>query len=90
MPSQKILATYSDGIFRPVDPESLELSEGQNVMLEVEPIDRATYVLALAKQVYAGLSEEEIAAIEELIRRRPLFSSKVENWLTTSRGSSDL
>jgi hypothetical protein len=74
--NQQILATYANGTFRPVDPESLQLSEGQNVMLTVEPVDRATYILGLARQVYAGLSDEEIEAIEQAIRRRPLFSNE--------------
>ena len=69
MSNQNILATYTDGVFRPVDPESIELSEGQHVMIQVESIDRATYIIALAKQVYAGLSEEEITTIEKGMRR---------------------
>jgi predicted DNA-binding antitoxin AbrB/MazE fold protein len=76
MSNQKVLATYANGVFRPVDPDSLGLSEGQNVVLNVEPIDRATYILSLAGQVYEGLSEEEIEAIEQAIRRRPLFSNE--------------
>jgi len=76
MPNKKILATYTGGVFQPIDPDSLELSDGQNVTLEVTPIDRATYIRALAREVYAGLSEEEITAIEQEYRRRPLFSNE--------------
>lgn len=76
MSNQKILATYIDGVFRVVDPEAVELLEGQEVVITIKPLDRATYILELAKQVYAGLSEEEIAEIEKEFRRRPLFSSE--------------
>ena len=73
MSNQRILATFLDGVFRPVALGSLNLFEGQTVMLTVEPIDRAAYILSLAKQVYEGLSEEEIDEIERAMRRRPNF-----------------
>lgn len=71
MSNQPILATYTNGVFRLVDPKSIQLSEGQSVELGVKQIDHATYILELARQVYAGLTEEEILAIEEEMRRRP-------------------
>jgi predicted DNA-binding antitoxin AbrB/MazE fold protein len=77
MSNQQILATYIDGVFRPVDPESVELTDGQHVMIEVKPIDNATYILALAKQVYVGLSEEEIAEIEKNFRRQSWGSDDI-------------
>jgi hypothetical protein len=74
MSNRQLLATYTNGVFRPIDSESLGLTEGQQVMLEVEAIDRATYILGLARDIYAGLSDEEINEIEQASRHRPLFS----------------
>ncbi len=76
MSDQKILAKYVDGVFQLIDPEALDLAEGEKVILKISPIDHAAYIIGLAKQVYAGLSEAEIAAIEEDIRRRPLFGEE--------------
>lgn len=77
MASEQILATYENGVFRLVAPESLGLSEGQHVILQIEPIDRVTYILTLADRVFEGLSEEEVEEIVKHMRRRPIFSDEV-------------
>jgi predicted DNA-binding antitoxin AbrB/MazE fold protein len=67
-------AIFQDGVFRPV--ESPELPNGERVRLTVERVRRASpeEILNLARQVYEGLSQKDIAEIEEMSRRRPLFA----------------
>ena len=73
-------AVYEDGIFRPVPGQDLGLTEGQTVRIVVEPLERADEILALAAEVYAGLSDEEIEKIEEaIIDRRDLARSAGED-----------
>lgn len=69
MAGQTALAIFENGMLRLLEPESLDLPEGQPVRLTIEVLDRADYVLALAQQVYAGLSEEQVTEIESVILR---------------------
>ncbi len=48
----------------------LKLTQGQRVRLVVEPIAEPEEVLALATEVYEGLTTAEIDAIDEHDRRR--------------------
>jgi predicted DNA-binding antitoxin AbrB/MazE fold protein len=73
MTTQTIEAVYEHGGFRPVVPVAMNLSEGQKVRLVVEQIENPDDILALAAQVYEGLSEELIDSIEEHTRRREDF-----------------
>lgn len=57
----------------PLAPADLKLAEGQKVRLVVEPIAEADHVLALAAQVYEGLTAEQVDAIEQHAQRRPDF-----------------
>lgn len=73
MKPETIEAIYEDGGFRPVAPGDLKLTEGQKVRLVVEPIAEPDHLLALAAQVYEGLTAEQIDAIERHARRREDF-----------------
>jgi predicted DNA-binding antitoxin AbrB/MazE fold protein len=70
-------AVYENGVFRLLSPQQVALPEGQHVRLLVESIEPTHDVLVLAARVYAGLSEEEIAEVEQIaFDRRALFSER--------------
>lgn len=64
MTTQICEAVFQDGKFRPVQPISSELAEGQRVRLVVEAQD--TDVLSLATSVYDGLSDAEVKEVEDI------------------------
>ena len=74
--TQTLEAVFENGVFRPlVVPPAL--TEGQHVRLVVQPEVEPEDILALAAQVYAGLSEPEIGAIEAIaLDRRPFFEQR--------------
>ena len=45
----------------------------RHLQLIVQPTEQVDAILDLAAEVYAGLSEEEIAAIEQLMQRNDDF-----------------
>lgn len=61
MTTETVEAVYERGSFRLVAPADLKLSEGQKVRLVVEPIEQPEDILALAAQVYEGLTDDEPA-----------------------------
>ena len=73
MATETIEAVYEHGGFRPIAPVDMNLTEGQKVRLVVEPIEKPDDILALAAQVYEGLSNEQIDSIEQHSRRRENF-----------------
>ncbi|SPD72577.1 conserved hypothetical protein [uncultured Desulfobacterium sp.] len=73
MATETIEAVYEHGGFRPITPAAINLLEGQKVRLVVERIENPDDILALAAQVYDGLSDDQINAIERHIRRREDF-----------------
>jgi predicted DNA-binding antitoxin AbrB/MazE fold protein len=74
---QAVDAVFEHGIFRPLAPANLALSEGQRVRLVVETMEPGGDALALATQVYDGLSEQEIDEIEHIaLDRRDFFGSR--------------
>lgn len=66
-------AVFENGTFRPLRPQEIDIPEGQRVRLIVEPAATADAILELAAGVYAGLSEEQVHEIEELILSRDGF-----------------
>jgi predicted DNA-binding antitoxin AbrB/MazE fold protein len=76
METETIEAIYEQGGFRVVDPGKLKLNEGQKVRLLVEPIKEPEDILGLATRVYDGLTDDQIDAIEQHIRRREDFFGK--------------
>jgi predicted DNA-binding antitoxin AbrB/MazE fold protein len=74
MATETIEAVYEHGNFRPIAlPQDMNLTEGQKVRLVVEPIEKPDDILALAAQVYEGLTDEQINSIEQHSRRRGNF-----------------
>jgi predicted DNA-binding antitoxin AbrB/MazE fold protein len=65
-------AVYENGVFRPLNPLSPSLIEGQRVRLSVETVS-PEQILELASKVYEGLSAEEIEEIEEIALDRSHF-----------------
>jgi predicted DNA-binding antitoxin AbrB/MazE fold protein len=67
-------AVFRDGVFQPL--QRPDLPEGERVRLTVETVGKASPsdILRLAKRVYEGLSAKDIEEIEEMARRRPLFT----------------
>jgi predicted DNA-binding antitoxin AbrB/MazE fold protein len=73
MATETIEAVYEHGSFRPIAPVDMNFTEGQKVRLVVEQIGSPDDILALAAQVYEGLSDEQIDSIEQRNRRRENF-----------------
>ncbi len=73
MATETIEAVYEHGSFRPIAPVDMNFTEGQKVRLVVEQIGSPDDILALAAQVYEGLSDELIDSIEQHNRRRENF-----------------
>ena len=73
MTTETVEAVFEHGSFRPVAPVDLKLAEGQKVRLVVEPIEKPDDILALAAEVYEGLTDVQIDSIEEHSRRRDDF-----------------
>lgn len=68
MTGQTLEAVFEQGVFRPLADADLDFAEGQKVRLVVESLEPADDVLSLAAQVYKGLTEDQIQAIEAHIR----------------------
>ena len=73
MATETIEAVYEHGSFRPIAPVDMNFTEGQKVRLVVEQIGNPDDILALAAQVYEGLSDEQIDSIEQYRLRRENF-----------------
>lgn len=80
--NRQIKAVYTQGVFRPANPDEIRVTDGDTVWLQVfTPSERVQYLLELAAQVYDGLSEEQIAEMEAAMQRRhPFFSRDVAVW----------
>jgi predicted DNA-binding antitoxin AbrB/MazE fold protein len=72
--SQTIEAIYQNGMFKPLNPVSEEIAEGETVEITISE-KRLTpeEMLKLASQVYEGLSDEDIAEIERIALDRSNF-----------------
>lgn len=73
MTSQTVEAVFEHGVFRPLADADFDFAEGQKVRLVVESLETADDALSLAAQVYDGLTEDQIQAIEQHLRRREDF-----------------
>jgi predicted DNA-binding antitoxin AbrB/MazE fold protein len=71
--TQTVEAIYQNGSFRVIEPKDIPLHEGQNVRLTIEASGNGDDILALATDVYDGLSESEIDEIEEIALDRTDF-----------------
>lgn len=70
--TQIVEAIYENGMFRPITPADLPLSEGQQVRLLVDTVT-AEDILAMAAQVYAGLPEQDVEDVERIALDRSVF-----------------
>ena len=74
---QTIETIYENGVFRPLGAASLPFVEGDRVLVTVDApsSETAADVLALAADVYSGLSDDEIREIERVAFDRTSFFS---------------
>jgi predicted DNA-binding antitoxin AbrB/MazE fold protein len=72
MYQQLINAVFENGSFRPLEPLSIGVREGDRVRLRVEGSPEPTSI-DLACRVYDGLSDAEIAEIERIALDRSSF-----------------
>jgi len=70
--TQTIEAIYQNGMSKPLNPVSEELSEGKKVRLVVET-EAENPIIKLAENFYEGLSEEDIEDIEKIALDRSNF-----------------
>jgi predicted DNA-binding antitoxin AbrB/MazE fold protein len=71
-------AIFEHGIFRLVQPTLLSLRDGQRVRLVVETEESPDAILALAANVYAGLSAQDVTEIENhAVQRNDFFRDPV-------------
>ena len=72
--TQTIEAIYQNGIFKPLNPVSEEIAEGETVKITINDKKLSPdEMLKLASQVYEGLSEEDINEIERIALDRSSF-----------------
>ena len=72
--TQTIEAIYQNGIFKPLNPVSEEIAEGETVEIIIKDKRLSPdEMLKLAGQVYEGLSEEDIEEIERIALDRSNF-----------------
>ena len=74
--TQTIEAIYQNGIFKPLNPISEEITEGEKVKLVVETEaenEEVNPIMKLAENFYEGLSDEDVAEIEKIALDRSNF-----------------
>lgn len=77
MATRSVEAIFEDGTFHPVQPLPVLLRDGQRVRLVIETEESAETILALAGNVYAGLSPQEIDEVERIaLQRRDFFADQ--------------
>jgi predicted DNA-binding antitoxin AbrB/MazE fold protein len=78
MTTETLDAIFEHGTFRLVRPPNISLHEGQRVRLVVEIEEPPDAILALAANVYAGLSPQDITEVEQIaLQRRDFFGEQV-------------
>ena len=77
---QTLDAVYEHGAFRVIDPQEIEIPEGQRVRVsfEVSPDERDD-PLEMLDNFYEGMSEEDIAEIEKIMLDRSNWRSPRES-----------
>jgi len=76
--TQTIEAIYQNGIFKPLNPVSESISEGEKVKLLVKT-EEVNPIIKLAENLYEGLSEEDIDEIEQIALDRSNFFGENQN-----------
>jgi predicted DNA-binding antitoxin AbrB/MazE fold protein len=78
MTTETIEAIFEDGRFRLLRPPTIPLRDGQRVRLVVETEASPDAILALAANVYAGLSAQDIKEVEQIaLQRKDFFGDDV-------------
>ncbi len=73
MIQQTVEAIFENGVFRPLDRVDETISEGQQVQLLIQMPETPEDILALAEEVYTGLTDAEIDEIEQIALDRQDF-----------------
>ncbi|CAN5544897.1 hypothetical protein BH10ACI1_BH10ACI1_07900 [soil metagenome] len=74
--TQTIEAIYQNGIFKPLNPISEKIGEGERVKLVVETEtenEEVNPIMKLAENFYEGLSDEDVEEIERIALDRSNF-----------------
>lgn len=71
--TQTIEAIYQNGMFKPLNPISELISEGEKVKLVLETEEKENPIMKLAENFYEGLSEQDIDEIEKIALDRSNF-----------------
>lgn len=72
--TQTIEAIYQNGMFKPLEPVSEEITEGKKVRMTLESEnEEMNPIIRLAQNFYEGLSKEEIDEIEKIALDRSNF-----------------
>jgi predicted DNA-binding antitoxin AbrB/MazE fold protein len=78
MTTETIDAIFEHGTFRLIRPPTIPLRDGQRVRLVVETEASPDAILALAANVYAGLSAQDIKEVEQIaLQRQDFFGDDV-------------
>lgn len=71
---QTIEAIFQNGVFKPLQPVTDEVQEGETVVIRVEERPKSSdRIKKLASEVYEGLSDEDIKEIERIALDRSSF-----------------
>jgi predicted DNA-binding antitoxin AbrB/MazE fold protein len=73
MTTETLDAIFEHGIFRLVEPTNIPLQDGQHVRLVIETDESPETILALAADVYEGLSPQDITEVEQIALQRQDF-----------------
>jgi predicted DNA-binding antitoxin AbrB/MazE fold protein len=77
MATQTVDAIFEHGAFRSVQPLPVSPQDGQRVRLVIETNESPEAILALAADVNAGLSPQEIHEVEQIaLQRRDFFGEQ--------------
>jgi predicted DNA-binding antitoxin AbrB/MazE fold protein len=72
-------AIFENGVFRPLEPSNVPVSEGQQVRIIIETAQTAEEILEVAANVYDGLTEEQINEIEQIaLNRQDFFGDEAQ------------
>lgn len=70
MTTETLEASFEHGVIRLVQPPSVPLREGQHVRIVVETEETPDIILALAADVYKGLSSQDMTDVEQIALQR--------------------
>jgi hypothetical protein len=78
MTNETLDAVFEHGALHLVKPPRIPLREGQRVRLIIQADESPDAILALAADVYTGLSPQDVAEVEQIaLERRDFFGKQV-------------